>query len=99
MGICTLGSTMTNFQMRRFVAHFAGHTVVLMYDPDVRGDRKKWPGIERMIAKLKGSLPNGLAVVWLPEGQDPGSLDRQYLRGYVTDEARKQGIRVSWKKR
>ena len=90
---------MTNFQMRRFVAHFAGHTVVLMYDPDVRGDRKKWPGIERMIAKLKGSLPNGLAVVWLPEGQDPGSLDRQYLRGYVTDEARKQGIRVSWKKR
>jgi hypothetical protein len=99
MGVCTLGSTMTMQQIRRFTQAFHDHSVVLLYDPDVREDKKKWPGIEKMIARLESSLPKGLAVVWLPKGRDPGSLDRAFLRGYVVSEAKNQGVKVSWRRR
>ena len=51
---------------------------MLLYDPDVREDKKKWPGIAKMIAGIE-SRCQGFAAVWLPKGRDPGSLDRAFL--------------------
>lgn len=99
MGVCTLGSTMTHQQQRRFLRAFKDHSAVLCYDPDVQKDPKKWNGVEKLIRKLDGHFAKGFAVVWLPEGRDPGSMDREFLRDYVYDEARKQGVKVSWRKR
>ncbi len=99
MGVCTLGSSMNDIQVRRFVSHFKQHSAVLLYDPDVREDRKKWPGIERLITKLHGCLPGRFAVVWLPKGRDPGSMDRKFMRAYVAQQARREGVKVSWKRR
>jgi len=67
-----------------------------LYDPDVKRDKNKKKSLEELISSLKSQLD--LAVVWLPEGRDPGSLDRQFMRDYVKSEAKKQNINVSWEK-
>ena len=101
MGVSTLGSFMSEDQRTRIVKACRGdeNSAVLLYDPDVKDDKQKWPGIKKMIDKLKREMRGRFADVWLPTGRDPGSLDRTFLRQYIADEARKQKVEVSWTKR
>ena len=98
MAVCTLGSTMTRQQKEAFLKRFKDRSAVLLYDPDVFKDPKKLPSIEELISNLKNSFRKGFAVVKLPDGTDPGTLDRQFLREFVAGEAKAQGVEVSWRK-
>lgn len=99
MACSTLGSTMNNQQQRKFVTAFRDFAAVLLYDPDVFHDRRTNAGVQKLVAALEDEFAKGFAVVKLPTGRDPGSLDRAFLRDYVASEARKSGVKVSWTKR
>ena len=95
MFVCTLGATMSTHQRRDVVAAFSRYSVVLCYDPEEF--RKE--SVKALARDLTGKFQAGFACVKLPEGSDPGSLDRQFLRQYIAAEAKKQGVKVSWRKR
>jgi hypothetical protein len=99
MATATLGSTMTNLQRRKFITAFRKHAAILLWDPDVQADHKKWPGVEKLIEHLHEEFRGNFTPVWLPQGRDPGSTERQFLRDYIADEARKAGVKVDWRKR
>ena len=95
MACCTFGSTMTPWQVRKFLTAFRRRSAVLLYDPDACD----LPATKRLIKMLRKRIANAqAALVRLPEGTDPGSLDRDFLRSFVRDEAKAQGVKVSWKK-
>jgi hypothetical protein len=96
MAMATLGDTTTQDQLASLLSGFRSASLVLLYDPEaVEKDSTK-----ELIAKLQAAnLYGGVAVVKLPEGTDPGSLSREFLRQYVADAASKQGVRVLWQRR
>ena len=68
------------------------------------GNGRSWPDNEKVIPWLTGrglDAPRHapLAVVWLPDGYDPGTMDRRFMRRYVEREALGQGVKVSWELR
>ena len=75
-------------------------SVVLMLDPEImepiseRYARIKLGNLTGMTEAFAG----GLALVKLPHGTDPGSLDRQHLREVIKEQAAKQGVQVKWKR-
>ena len=89
-----VGATMTTHQQRRFTTIFQKRSAVLLYDPEEFDD----PATQRLVENLRSHMPNNLAVIKLPDGTDPGSLSREFLRDYVFTEAKKQGVKVSYKK-
>jgi hypothetical protein len=95
MGTATFGDTMTETQRRLFVQAFKGHSAVLLFDPEAMAKKS----VEKLIDALRKEFGKKFAPVTLPEGTDPGGLDRKFLRGYIRDEARKQGVRISFKQR
>lgn len=105
MGVACFGSTMTHFQQKLFAAAFAKGSGVILFDADVKTAKDKQTKtklnkIEAMVAdmRIKKVFRHGIALVWPPEGTDPGQLDRKFLRSYVADEAGKQGVKVDWRK-
>lgn len=94
MGICTFGATMTPMQQRRFTTIFRKRSGVLLFDPEEFDD----PATKRLADNLRAKMPTNLAVVKLPDGTDPGGLSREFLHDYVYEEAKAQGVKVSFKK-
>lgn len=99
MGMCTMGSTMTDQQIRLLTRGFRRHSAILLWDPDVWERPKERERAEALVRKLEGRFDKGFASVLLPTGKDPGKLDRQFLREYVGDHAASQGVKVSWRLR
>lgn len=101
MAMACFGSTITGVQQKLFAAAFSRGSGVLLLDPDVRKTESKLRKVEEIAEsyRLKKAFQYGIAVVWLPDGTDPGSLERKFLREYVADEAGKQGVKVDWRKR
>ena len=99
--VCTLGATMTIQQRSLLVRGFKQHNGVLLYDPDVfeNANEKTREKLEQLIQDLGTKLNSGFCRVNLPEGTDPGSLDRSFLRSYVTQTAAEQGVTVNWNRR
>ena len=95
MAVCTLGASMTARQQSLFVSAFGGHSGVLLYDPE----EMETPAIKNLITFLRSKFEGGFAAVTLPEGVDPGSMDRQIMREFISQEAAKQGCEVDWGKR
>jgi hypothetical protein len=95
MACCTLGATMTPQQRRRFHALFKERAAILLYDEDA------WdkPGTQKIVEAFSGQFAQGFAAVKLPKGRDPGNMDRDFLREFVADKARKAGVAVSWRRR
>jgi len=100
MAGATLGATMSPQQQRLFTAAFRKQGGVLLYDPEamVAKDKHGKLKMERLAEKLSSGTKLGVAPVTLPYG-DPGSLDRRFMREFVTKEAASMGVKVSWKKR
>ena len=95
MAVCTLGASMTVRQQSLFVSAFERHTGVLLYDPE----EMEKPAIQKLISDLQNKCEGGFAAVTLPAGVDPGQMDRQLMRDFVSQEAAKQGCNVNWEKR
>lgn len=95
MACCTFGDTMTSFQRRRFHSQFQNHAAILLFDPDAWNS----PKMQKIVEAFEGRFSGGFAAVKLPEGRDPGNLDRGFLREYVAQEARSAGVTVSWMRR
>jgi hypothetical protein len=90
MAMCTFGDSMPVQQRDKLIAVFRGRSAVLLYDPEAMEEESVQKVIEDLTVKLSGRL----AVVVLPSGTDPGSLDRHFLRRFIKAEAAKQGVKV-----
>lgn len=95
--MCTLGATLTQQQQTLLVRHFKDYAAVLLYDPDVK--MKMHDKIQELVATMQGRLKSGFCQVDLPDGTDPGSLSRDFLRPYITQQAAEHGMQISWNKR
>ncbi len=96
MAVASLGATMSGVQIEKFFAAFRRRgTAVLLYDPEAM----ETPGARKVIDALEMSMSQRYVAVKLPAGTDPGELDREFLRDYVAEEAERQKVKVSWKKR
>ncbi len=96
----TLGASLSEFQVRWFAATFRQpkRSLVLLFDPDVLDNPRLGPRMKEKIATIKQAIPGQFADVWLPEGLDPGSTERESMREFVKQEAAKQGVEVHYEK-
>lgn len=96
MCMAVLGNTVSEQQISTFSAVWGkpGRSGVWLLDPDAYALK----GTQRNIARLKKQMSGQLAVVQLPKGTDPGSLDRAFARDYVEQEARDQDVKVYWER-
>lgn len=71
---------------------------VFVYDEDVREDPIKYPALMQAATQLSAKLAGGCAVVWLPQGKDPGDFagDPAFLVNYVVREAARQGVQLDF---
>lgn len=94
MSGCVFGNTVTDLQWRRFAAAFRGRTGVLLLDPEEFGSKTT----ARLLDKAAQTMPGRFCAVRLPPGTDPGSLDRDFLKAYVKEQAAAQGVKVTYRK-
>lgn len=95
--VCTLGATMTMQQQSLFKRGFKNYAGVLLFDPDVKDKVKE--KVDQLVAAMATKLKSGFCRVNLPEGTDPGSLDRSFLRPYIAQQAAEHGVKINWKRR
>lgn len=94
MAGCIFGNSMTERQRERFRAKFKYRTGVVLLDPEEFDS----PSSKKLMAYFRDAMPGQVCAVKLPEGFDPGSMDRQVLREYVREQAAECGVRVRYKK-
>lgn len=95
--MCTLGASFTTQQQTLFRRGFRDYSGVLLYDPDVK--EKLAERSSEIETKLNEQLKSGFCSVQLPDGTDPGSLSRDFLRPYISQQAAEKGVHISWKRR
>jgi hypothetical protein len=105
MGMGTFGFPMTDQQEQEIVPRFKDHTLVVLFDPDVleprfhkdsRPNTSVRDNYHRRMASLKKGFGDRLVAVRLPHGRDPGSLARTWLRPYIAEQAKLQGVKIDW---
>lgn len=103
MSIGLLGKTLSPQVAQRIIdgmkPHGADAVVVVMLDPkqDAISIAKNKPHhIEKMCRQLWEPMRRQVFPVWLPIEHDPGSIDRQWARDLIREEASKLGLRVSF---
>jgi len=94
MSGCIFGNTMTEFQRRKFVSVFRDRTAVLLLDPEEFDSKTTG----KLIEFFEEKMPGRFCAVKLPEGTDPGSLNRDFLKQYVKEAAAEKGVEVRYKK-
>lgn len=94
MAGCIFGNTVTEIQRKKLLSAFSKRTLVMLLDPE-EFDSKN---VRRNVTYLEGRMPGRFCAVKLPDGTDPGSLDKFFLREYVRQKAAKQGVKVSYKR-
>jgi hypothetical protein len=100
MAVAIWGSTVTEQQKIRLARDCGQASAVLLLDPEIMNPTtaayakikmRNLLGLERVFA-------GGLALVALPHGTDPGSLDRTWMREYITEQAAEGGVTVEFKR-
>lgn len=98
MAGCIFGNVVTAAQRNMLAALFNDNKVkrslILLLDPE----EFESEATEELVADMRGRMAARFCAVKLPDGTDPGSLDREFLREYVREEAAKQGTTVVYKK-
>lgn len=96
-----LGPSVSNSQLNLITKHFSDGSCVLLMDPDLLNEDKKkvLENLKETERQLSEKLKGGCCSVWLPENTDPADFKLSFLRDYITQEAKKQGVIVDWKKR
>lgn len=95
--VSTLGAALTTQQQSLISRHFKNLSGVLLFDPDLKD--KVMVKTDAAVEQLSKSLKYGFCKVELPEGSDPGSLERKFLRSHVREQAKANDVKVSWKRR
>lgn len=93
MAGCIFGNSMTDVQKRKVLSVFRKRSVVLLLDPEEANSKST----QKTVSFFQEKLPDRFCAVRLPEGTDPGSLERDFLKAYVKQEARKQGVKIAYK--
>lgn len=96
MAVALLGCSLSEDQLTVLTTAAKGSTFAVLLDADKAG-KKAVDDLARRIARKVG--PGRVAVVGLPDGKDPGSLPRAYLRSHVQEAMRAAGVPVSFLKR
>lgn len=97
MAVGLLGSQLTSEQISLLKKLPADRSIVYIPDPEELKRASNSLDRYRHAAKDLGTYFRGqVALVSLPIGFDPGSLDRTWLREYVTSRSADQGVRVAW---
>ena len=97
MACCCFTNRISESQKSILCDAFRDYGLVILLDPQEFNEGR--------VEKIKGSLTVALggkgrvAAVKLPDGTDPGSLDRSFLRDYVAQHALDQGLKVDWRRR
>ena len=95
MAGCIFGNHMSDVQRRKFLSVFGkDRTGVLLLDPEEYESRQTVATLDYFRTKMPGRF----CAVKLPDGTDPGSLARGFLRQYVKEHAAAQGVKVRYKK-
>ncbi len=97
MSIPVLGKTFTSIQQRLFASEFGKkkkRSGVMLLDPEEFEKEKT----KRMRKELADRMDGNLACIKLPKGTDPGSLDRKFMRDFIVQEAKSQGVKVWFEK-
>ena len=92
MAVAAFGKTLTQMQRVMLRRHWRQGSCVLLFDANAQEENNE------MHLKLRNSFRHGCAAVPLPDGTDPGSLDRGFLRGLIADQATSQGVKVWFEK-
>ena len=95
--VCTLGASMSAAQTQLIRSEFKDYSGVLLFDPDVK--EKLAAKVKPVIEELATDLKSGFCWVNLPDGKDPGDMLRTDVRVYVKEEAKKAGVKFSWRRR
>lgn len=93
MSGCIFGNTVTMYQKSKLLGIFKQRSLVLCLDPEEYESRST----QDTISYFHLNMQNRFCAVRLPKGLDPGSMDRDFLKGYVKDEAAAQGVNVVYK--
>lgn len=94
MSGCIFGNSVTQVQRKKFIAVFRKRAGVLLLDPEEYGSKSTRMTVEAMNDEGMGGR---FCAVKLPDGTDPGSLDRSFLKPYVKQEAAAKGVKVFYK--
>lgn len=94
MSGCIFGNTVTPFQRSLLLSIFRRRTLILMLDPEEFEESST----KRCVRYFETRMPGRFCAIKLPEDTDPGSLDRDFLRDYVRQEAREHGVEVVYRK-
>jgi hypothetical protein len=96
MAMAVLGNTVSEQQTRVFTSFWgkAGRSGVWLLDPE----EFEAEANRRLVAKLRGVMGKRFAAVKLPPGTDPGSLDRDFCRAHVAEQAARQGVKVYYER-
>lgn len=94
MSGCVFGNYVSDIQKRRLRAVFSRRTLVLLLDPEEFGKRST----RKFVDDMTVTMPGRFCAVKLPDGTDPGGLDRTFLKEYVREQAAEQGVKVVYRK-
>lgn len=94
MSGCIFGNTVTTIQRRKFLSAFRKRTGVLLLDPEEYESKTT----QRFLAEIRKPMRGRFCAIKLPEGHDPGELDRGYMRAYVKEQAALKGVKVVYRK-
>lgn len=91
MGV--LGNRISDYQIRLLTQTYQGRKLLILLDPKEMSKDYTLVRVEELRRALG---KKNVAAVTLPEGSDPGSLDRSFMKEYCMREARKQKVRLDF---
>lgn len=94
MAVGIWGGDLSSFHKKLLVGSGA-KSLVLLLDPE---EMRKECKILKTLRGLSGNFEEGVATVCLPDNEDPGSLDRKWMREFVAEEAAKQKVAVMYER-
>ena len=94
MAMPVMGNTVSAFQKRDIATAFRGRAGVMLLDPE----EAEKPTTLRAVRELREKFSGQFCAVTLPPGTDPGSLDRDFCREYVREQAAERGVAVSYER-
>lgn len=97
----SLSPKVANWILSKMAKHGEEGVVVVCLDPepDPRDMLKNKPHhIERAAQQLRLGMGGRVVPVYLPIGYDPGSIDREWLRSIISEQATKIGIKARFRK-
>lgn len=90
MFIC--GNHMSDTQIKLFAGAFGDRAGVILLDPTEYDAGNS----QDLVDKLRDKFSRNIVAVRLPDGTDPGSLDRVVVRKFVKDVAKDHNIKISF---